>query len=256
MEGAAPIHLNFNERRVLGALVEKSYATPDLYPLTINALVTACNQKSCRQPVTQLGEDDILDALDGLRRHGLASVVETAGGRTSRFRHRLREALEVSGPEAAVIAELILRGPQTDGELRQNASRMVKIETLDGLHEVVEALRRRAVPLVVKLGPEERRRGVRYAHALCPPAELEALKAKEAVSGADAGERSSAAPRGASPAEQALPLRAGDTGDSAGDSAGDWRDEIEALRAELTRLREEQSDLSARVSRIELSMGS
>ena len=171
--------LKFNERRVLGVLVEKGFTTPEQYPLTLNYLVTAANQKSCRNPVTGLDEEQVLQTLDDLRRNGLVVLVQPAGGRTDRWRHNVKEMLGLSGEECAVIAELLLRGPQTDGELRQNAKRMRPIESLDAVHGILESLGGREPPMVVRLGPEGRRRGVRFAHTFYDDDELEALQEEE-----------------------------------------------------------------------------
>jgi hypothetical protein len=194
------VELSFNERRILGVLIEKGFTTPEQYPLTLNSLVTAANQKSCRHPVTQLNEDAILEALDKLRRKGLCSLVQPAGGRTNRWRHLVSDALEIEGIESALLAELLLRGPQTDGELRQNASRMADIASLEILHQAIEKLRSRPEPLIVRLGPEERRRGVRYAHTFYPAAELEAIKQHALTEAASEKLEATAAAEAAPPA--------------------------------------------------------
>lgn len=163
--------LDFAERRVLGVLVEKGFTTPEQYPLTLNGLVTGCNQKSCRDPVSHLSEEQILEALDSLREKGLVTLVRSAGSRTDRFKHRVTETLELSGKEAAVLAELVLRGPQTDGELRQRASRMVAIADLPELGAVIDNLSSAERNMVARLSPPGRRRGVKYAHNFYPPGE-------------------------------------------------------------------------------------
>ena len=187
------MELDFVERRVLGVLIEKGYTTPEQYPLSLNYLVSACNQKSCRNPVTQLDEDEVMAALDRLRQHGLCLLVQTVGGRTDRWKHRASEAFETSAVETAVLAELLLRGAQTDGELRQNAKRMRPLKSVDEVHEVLAVLQSREPPLVVRLGPPGRRRGVRFAHTLYPAAELAVIRttAEEEEAGSndpDAGE--------------------------------------------------------------------
>ncbi len=228
--------LPFNDRRALGALVEKGFTTPDQYPLTLNALVTACNQKSCRDPVSNLGEETVLDALDRLRALGLVSIVQTAGGRTDRWRHRFRDAFETSGIATAVLAELLLRGPQTEGELRQGARRMVKVESLAELQQVLDELGARDEPLAVRLGPEGRRRGVRYAHTLYEPDELERIREAEADRAPDG------APDGAPDAPPAR-ARSGRGGN------GHARDgELDALKQRL-------EALDARVRRLEQALG-
>src|SRR5438132_2438093 len=145
--------LSLNERRVLGVLVEKAKTTPDAYPLSINALVTGCNQKSNRDPLMSLDEDDVEDALGRLKNRGL--VIKVIGGRVERWRHLLYENWYVDKIELAIMAELLLRGPQTEGELRTRASRMEPIDDLDALRDKLRPLVDRN--LVVYLTPEERR---------------------------------------------------------------------------------------------------
>ena len=164
MDGA----LNFAERRVLGVLMEKGFTTPEQYPLTLNSLVNGCNQKSCRDPVSHLAEDEVVHSLDSLREKGLVTIVRSTSGRTDRYRHRCADTLELEGRPSAVLAELLLRGPQTDGELRQRASRMVEIPTLADLAITLDELRRHEPCLLMPASPVGRRRGAKYAHALYP----------------------------------------------------------------------------------------
>ncbi len=173
------MELTFEERRVVGTLIEKGYTTPEQYPLTLNALVTGSNQKSCRSPVTQLDEEAVFLALDGLRQKGLSILIQIQSGRTDRWKHRFSEALELDDKETAILGELLLRGPQTDGELRQHASRMVKMESLDEVGGILSKLMGRDPPLAVRLSPEGRKRGVRYAHCFYRPEELEELRQEE-----------------------------------------------------------------------------
>jgi uncharacterized protein YceH (UPF0502 family) len=239
------VELSFNERRVLGVLIEKAFTTPDQYPLTLNSVVTASNQKSCRNPVTRLAEDDVLDSLQSLRSKGLCSLVQPAGGRTERWRQLAREALKVSGKECAVLGELLLRGPQTDGELRQNSSRMVPIESLQALQEVLHELASREDPLIRCLSPETRKRGRRYVHNLYPEPELQALLASPQAS-------DDAALAGAPGAGAAPPPSEGRL---APEQAGDRGLKSEGLSAEVALLREEISALKERVSRLESELG-
>src|SRR5260370_8336869 len=117
------VPLTPRERRVLGVLVEKAKTTPENYPMTVAAIVTGCNQKSNRDPVTNYDADDVEEILQGLRRKGAAVMVES-GGRVVRWKHTLYDWLKVSKLELAVLAELMLRGPQTEGDLRARATRM------------------------------------------------------------------------------------------------------------------------------------
>src|SRR5262249_51787323 len=139
---------------VLGVLVEKAKTTPDAYPLSINALVTGCNQKSNRDPILNLSDAEVEDALAEVQKKGLVVRV-TGSGRVERWRHILYEAWRVEKAELAVMGELPLRGPQTEGELRGRASRMEEIAALDALRAVLRPLVERK--LVVYLTPEGRR---------------------------------------------------------------------------------------------------
>jgi uncharacterized protein YceH (UPF0502 family) len=165
------LELSFAERRVLGALIEKGFTTPEQYPLSLNSVVAAANQKSCRDPVSSIDEDAALETLESLRRKGFATLVRSEGSRVDRWKHRFSETLELAPKETAVIAELLLRGPQTDGEIRQRASRMAPIDTLEDLARILEGLRSRPEPLVERITPEGRKRGVKYAHGFYPPCE-------------------------------------------------------------------------------------
>ncbi len=158
------------ERRVLGVLVEKAKTTPEYYPLSIAAIVTGCNQKSNRDPVTNYDQDDVEDTLHSLRKKGAVILVE-GSGRVARWKHTLYDWMKVSKVELAVIAELLLRGPQTEGELRARASRMEPLADLPALQVILEALAPRG--LVQYLSPPGQKRGVYVAHGLYPPEELE-----------------------------------------------------------------------------------
>jgi hypothetical protein len=159
------------ERRVLGALVEKAKTTPDAYPLSLNALRTACNQKNNRSPQMELDEDQVERATESLRRRGALTVVQ-GDSRVERFRHRAYEWLGVEKVELAVMAELLLRGAQTVGELRGRAARMEPIKGLDELEPVLDSLA--AKGLVLYLSPPGR--GAVVTHALYPPSELERVR--------------------------------------------------------------------------------
>ena len=172
------MELNFNERRVLGVLVEKGFTTPEQYPLSLNALVNGCNQKSCRDPMTYLGEEQVLDTIDTLRAHGLATLVRSAGSRVDKYRHHGGDQLGMTSKELALVAELLLRGPQTDGELRQRAGRMVTFENLDQVRELLDGLLERENPAVLRLGPPDRRRGVKFAHTYYSESEKETMLAQ------------------------------------------------------------------------------
>src|SRR3954449_4964016 len=183
------VPLSPRERRGLGVLVEKAKTTPEYYPLTIAAIVTGCNQKSNRDPVTDYDADDVEDILQDLRHKGAVIMVE-AGGRVVRWKHTLYDWLKVNKVELAVVAELLLRGPQTEGDLRSRASRMEPFPDLASLQSTLEALAPRG--LVVYLSPPGQKRGVMVAHGLYPPQELEKVRqafAQSAAAGGDDEER-------------------------------------------------------------------
>ncbi|MBI4601166.1 MAG: YceH family protein [Planctomycetes bacterium] len=166
-----PIELSFEERRVLGVLIEKGFTTPDQYPLSLNAVVVGSNQKSCRDPASSLDEEKVLDSLESLRQKGFVTLVRSEGARVDKWKHRFGETLGLEARETAILAELLLRGPQTDGELRQRASRMRPIEALEEVESLLEGLRSRPDPLVERLGPPGRKRGVKFSHRFYPPSE-------------------------------------------------------------------------------------
>ena len=156
--------LGRTDRRVVGVLVEKSKTTPDQYPMTINGLLNGCNQKSNRDPQMELEESDISDSLDRLKMAGAALEVQ-GSGRVAKYRHLLYEWLGVNKVELAVMAELLLRGAQTEGELRGRASRMEPIADLNTLREILDSLRARR--LVIDLTPPGR--GQIISHGLYGP---------------------------------------------------------------------------------------
>lgn len=165
--------LSLVERRVLGVLVEKAKTTPDAYPLSINALLTGCNQKSNRDPVLNLSDLDVEEALVSCQQKGL--TIKITGGRVVRWRHALYEAWKVNKVELAVLGELLLRGPQTEGALRGRASRMEPIDDLDALRAVLRPMAERH--LIVYLTPEGKR-GTVLTHGLHSPEELERLRGR------------------------------------------------------------------------------
>lgn len=165
--------LTLAERRVLGVLIEKQKTTPDVYPMTLNGLVTACNQKSNRDPVMSLEDYEVEETLNGLQKQALATRVES--GRVDKFRHLLYETWSVNKTEIALLAELLLRGPQTEGELRSRVSRMADLSSLDDLRAACKPLAERG--LVVYLTPEGRR-GTALTHGFHDPAELDKLRGR------------------------------------------------------------------------------
>jgi uncharacterized protein len=185
--------LSMNERRVLGVLVEKAKTTPDAYPLSLNALVTGCNQKNNRDPVMSLTDVEVQEAIDELKRKQMVQQI-TGSGRVDKYRHVLYELLKVEKVQLAILAELWLRGPQTEGEIRGRASRMEPIADLDALRPQLHQLAERG--LVVFLGPEGRR-GTTLTHGFYPPEELAGLRAR-----AELGAVEAPAPRPATAASE------------------------------------------------------
>lgn len=163
------------EIRVLACLVEKSLSTPEYYPLTLNALVAACNQKSNRDPVLQVSDQDVVRTLDALRDRGLASSVVLAGSRVPKYRHRMTDVYPLMPAQLAVLCELMLRGPQTTGELRTHAGRLC---SLADTAEVQTILQQLAVwpgtPLAALAARRSGQREERYAHLLGGPLPAEA----------------------------------------------------------------------------------
>jgi uncharacterized protein len=176
------IVLNEIEARVLGALVEKDITTPDYYPLSLNALVNACNQKNNRDPVMNLEEEAVRDALNGLQEHRLAGPASGADGRVTKYEHRLQETFNFSRGETAVLCVLLLRGPQTPGELRGRTERMHHFEDLDAVQSSLQKLMQRDPPLVVVLPRQPGTKEFRYAHLLSGEIEAGDLASPQMVS--------------------------------------------------------------------------
>jgi uncharacterized protein YceH (UPF0502 family) len=231
------VPLTAPERRVLGVLVEKAKTTPEYYPLTIAAIVTGCNQKSNRDPITNYDADDVEDFLNGLRKKGAVVMVE-AGGRVVRFKHTLYEWLKVNKVELAVVAELLLRGSQTEGDLRARASRMEPLADLPALQAILDSLA--AKDLVVYLTPPGVKRGVVVTHNLYPTNELERERARHA----------SALPPEDEPERPARPAFARPEVPPAVSPA-----EMTAIRAELAELREAVRNLRDEVKELKSALG-
>jgi uncharacterized protein len=162
------------EVRVLGALVEKEITTPDYYPLSINALINACNQKSNRDPVMELDENTVRDALLSLQEERLAGPAGGVDSRVTKYEHRL-ESFNFSRREAAVLCVLLLRGPQTPGELRGRTERMYRFEDLEQVQSAVHQLMEREPPLVTMLPRQPGTKEVRYAHLLAGPVDSQSV---------------------------------------------------------------------------------
>src|SRR5437899_5169461 len=163
---ATNVVLSDNEARVLGSLVEKDITTPDYYPLTLNALVNACNQKSNREPVMNLNEEMVRQALHSLNEKGLSGTASAADSRVPKFEHRMQEAFNFTRRETAVMCVLMLRGPQTPGELRGRTERMHRFEDLTEVQSTLQRLVQREPPLVKMLRREPGTKEARYVHLL------------------------------------------------------------------------------------------
>lgn len=203
------------EVRVVGALAEKALATPDAYPLSLNALVAACNQKTGREPVMALAEDEVAQALDRLLRQGLAGTTGGAGSRVEKYRHLLDHAFGLDVPEVAALAVLLLRGPQTVGEVRGRTGRLYAFESLEEAEAALRRLAEREAPLVEVLPLQPGRKEPRHAHLLGGPVNVGIEPASPAL---------------ASPAMQAARAE--------GDRIADLEERLAALEGELQALQE------------------
>lgn len=192
--GAAWGPLNGYQRRVAAAIVEKAKTTPNAYPMSLNAIRVACNQTSNRDPVMELDEDQVQETLDELREKNIVLEVHGAG-RVPKYRHMMYEWLGVNKLEMAIMVELLLRGAQTEGELRSRAARMETFPDLNALRAVLDGLKARK--LVIPLTPEGR--GHMLTHGLYEPREMERIRAKYSSVGGDAPSY------GASPAAAEMP---------------------------------------------------
>ncbi len=240
--GAVWVPLSPRERRVVGVLAEKGKTTPEYYPLTVAAVVAGCNQKSNRDPITNYDQDDVEDALHGLRKKGATIVVETASGRVPKWKHTLYEWLKVSKAELAVIIDLLLRGPQTEGELRAHVSRMEPLPDLAALQSILEALVPRG--LVVYLSPPGQKRGVMLTHGLYPPEELEKVRLAFASSDAAGGDEDASVRMSAARGEL-----------TAAALAPAWSTEIAALRGDVDVLRKQCEALAAELRELKNALG-
>ena len=214
--------LSLLETRVLGVLAEKQRTVPDSYPLTLNSLVSGCNQKSSRDPVIEASEAEVQAALDGLRR--LSLIVETSGGRASRYAHNIERVLHIPTQSTALLSMLMLRGPQTAGELRINCERLHKFADISSVESfLVELVERAAGGLVVELPRQPGARENRWMHLLSGTPAIEERE----------------------PAREATATPVGDV------TVG----EIAALKANVARLEAEVSDLRAMMGKLCAELG-
>jgi len=216
-----PTPLSPLEARVIGVLVEKQLTTPDNYPLTLNSLTAGCNQKSSRHPVMNVSESEVQQTIDSLKRRTLVMESYGASGRVLRYAHNLPKVLNLGQTSTIVIAVLMLRGPQTPGELRLNSERMHRFADISSVEAYLDELAaREAGALVVKLPRQPGAREQRWAHLLCGPVEA------------------AAEPSAMQPQPDGLPIT-----------------EAATLRAELAQLREEVQELRALVEALQAHTG-
>ena len=206
--------LNEVEVRVLGALIEKEATTPDYYPLSFNALLNACNQKSNRDRVVSLDEGAVREGLESLHAKGLAGPASSADSRVAKYEHRIYETLKLSRPEVALLCELLLRGLQTPGELRNHAERMYRFESIENVLAALRRLMDREPPLVRMLARQPGTKESRYMHLF-------------------AGEMASTAAAGSNDTGRSQPS----------DRLAELESRVERLTAEVEQLKQELAEL-------------
>jgi hypothetical protein len=242
--GKAIRPLDANERRVLGVLIEKGKTTPEQYPLSLNAVVTGCNQKSNRDPVMHLDEESASRALTSLRHSG--AVAEVFGsGKIPRYRHLAYEWLGVGKEELAILGELLLRGEQSEGDLRGRASRMDPIPDLDALRSHLDALAAR--DLIVWLSPPGR--GRMLTHGLLPAEKLDKVRSQVGHAAAPDSHGPSGGDAGASERDTGPFRRAG------GDSLAGTGQAAESLGDRVARLESELAEVRGRLAELERALG-
>jgi uncharacterized protein YceH (UPF0502 family) len=232
------------ERRILGVLVEKAKTTPNAYPITLNALTTGCNQKSNREPHMELKPDQVEAALEALRETGAVAEIQ-GDGRVPKYRHYMYEWLGVDKVELSVMAELLLRGEQTVGELRGRASRMDSIDSLEALRPILKSLMDKN--LVVALTPEGR--GQVVAHNLYSEREMNELHRRFA-----GGVLSAASPSESTAPHPPARTSAAPSSGVPADVIAEIRVEMAELRAAIARLREENRNLGEKFAHLEKHM--
>jgi uncharacterized protein YceH (UPF0502 family) len=222
LEAAALRPLTPLEARVLGVLVEKQHTVPDTYPLSLNALVAGCNQKTARVPVIEATEAEVLSAVDGLK--ALSLGFEGSGSRVVRFEHNLGRRLALPSQSVALLAVLMLRGPQTAAELRVNCERLHRFADISSVEAFLEELAGKEPPRVLRLARAAGAREARWAHLLCGEAGLQGMASADAA-------------------------------DGVGPYPGVAASELAALKAELTRAHARIDELSGAVQRLFAELG-
>lgn len=224
MEKQTDVPLDPVELRILGVLIEKQMATPDYYPLSLNAMSNACNQKSNREPVMNLDEASVQQAVDRLRNRRLVWQIRTHGSRIAKYRHNLKDVADFSDRELAVLCLLFLRGPQTAGELRQRTVRLAEFHALPAVEHTLQKLAgREEGPFVVQLARRPGQKENRWAHLFAAVDETDAVFDPSAR------------------AEEIVPIEEGDTGRDPISGPG----RLEILETRVAELETELSDLKA-----------
>ena len=206
------------EVRVLGVLIEKEKTVPDTYPLSVNTLTLGCNQKTAREPVMSASESEVLAAIDSLKEYAL--IVESSGSRVMRYAHNARRVFKLPEQSVALLAVLMLRGPQTAGELRINCDRLHPFGDISSVEAFLDELSGTEAPWVVKLPKLPGSREHRWAHLLCGSIDIEALKTTSAI------------PRTAA-----------------------VQNEVTELKADIARLNEEVATLRSIVEKMQATLG-
>lgn len=212
------MELTPTEARVVGCLIEKEAATPQYYPLTLNALVTACNQTSNRNPIVNYDEATVQDALTTLREQGLTRIVHSVHNRAAKYRHVLDERLDLDRRALAVLAVLLLRGPQTVGELRTRTERLADFESIAEVEQTLGELAGRETSLVVRLDRQPGQKEVRYAHLLSGEVAADAFATGD-------------------------PVGRGYEGSGRADRISELENELAALREEVAQLRADVAEV-------------
>jgi uncharacterized protein YceH (UPF0502 family) len=252
LKGPWPI-LDMIERRVLGVLVEKAKTTPDAYPMSLNALVAGCNQKSNREPILNLSEADVEEGLTRCQKKGLVLRVISSSSRVERWRHILYETWHLDATDIAIVAELLLRGPQTEGELRGRAGRMAPIEDLDKLKTLLRGLTERN--LVLYLTPEDRR-GAVVTHGFHDPQEMKHLRAQHAgAAPAPVSTPMPATPAAEAPLARSAPSRAEQLLPLLETAMTETRAEIDALKRLTAELQTKLVSVTEELQRLKQSLG-
>ena len=206
--------LSETEARVVGCLVEKQLTTPEYYPLTLNALVAACNQKTNREPIVNYDEQTVEHALESLREKNLVYIFYGSSSRVPKYKHMLPSVFELDEREVAVVSVLMLRGAQTIGELNQRTSRLYEFSGLNEISETLEGLAKRDEPIVVRLERQIGQKEARYAHLLSGEIDVEAISN----------------------------LRETSSGQTRNDRIAELERELESLRSEFNLFRQEFED--------------